>query len=59
MSLTPDDVFQVGQKSSLLTPVITLTGNKEVILQNLKSLDIDLYDKNGKFLYTLRKGEKK
>lgn len=59
MSITPDDVFQVGQKSSLLTPIITLAGDKKIILDNLKSLDIDLYDKNGQFLYTLRKGEKK
>jgi predicted Zn-dependent peptidase len=59
MSITPEDVFHVGQKSSLLTPIITLAGDKNIIIENLKFLDIDLYDKNGQFLYTLRKGEKK
>ena len=57
MEVTPDDVFQVGQNSALLTPIITLSGDKEIISNHLKSLSIDLYDLNGQYLSTLKKGD--
>lgn len=57
MEINPEDVFQVGEKSALLTPIITLAGDKEVIVNHLKSLSIDLYDLNGQYLSTLKKGD--
>jgi len=58
MRINPETVYQTGRKYPLLTPVIVIVGNSEVI-DFLKEFDeVHVYDTDGIYQYTITKGVK-
>jgi len=58
MIITPQKVFEIIKNSSLLSPAIIVVGDKNIIAQNLKDFDIEVYDTNGILQSSILKGEK-
>jgi zinc protease len=58
MSIDAEKVFNLPQKSSLLTPLVIIVGDKNILIEHLKELDeVNIYDKNGIFQYTIKGDE--
>ncbi len=50
-----DDVFKTVNKTSLLTPVVVIVGDKENLLDHLNNFEeVEIYDKNGVLLYKIK-----
>lgn len=53
--VNPDDVFKTVNKTSLLTPVVVIVGDKEKLKDHLNSFEkVEFYDKNGVLLYEIK-----
>jgi len=51
-----DDVFKTVNKTSLLTPVVVIVGDKEKLFDHLNSFEeVEFYDQNGNLLYKIKK----
>jgi len=58
MSIDSDKVFSLPQKSSLLTPVVVIVGDINILIEHLKELEeINVYDKSGTLQYTIKGDE--
>ncbi|MBN2245849.1 MAG: insulinase family protein [Candidatus Aminicenantes bacterium] len=58
MSIDAEKVFNLSPKSSLLTPLVIIVGDKNILIEHLKELDeINIYDKSGNFQYTIKGDE--
>jgi len=56
MFVNSDKVFEVAQKYPLLTPVIVLAGDKEVLLDHLSEFEsVEVYDNKGTYQYAIHK----
>ncbi len=50
-----DDVFKTVNKTSLLTPVVVIVGDKEKLMDHLTSFEeVEFYDRNGVLLYKIK-----
>ena len=51
-----EDVFKAVNKTSLLTPVVVITGDKEKLYDHLNNFDeVEFYDQNGNLMYKIKK----
>lgn len=58
MSIDAEKVFNLPQKKSLLTPVVIIVGDKNILIEYLKDLDeINIYDRSGALQYTIKGDE--
>jgi len=56
MLIDPDRVFQVAQKYPLLTPVVIIVGDKNVIIDHLINFDeVEIYNNKGILQYSIKK----
>jgi len=56
MLIDPDRVFQVAQKYPLLTPVVIIVGDKNVIIDHLTNFDeVEIYNNKGVLQYSIKK----
>jgi predicted Zn-dependent peptidase len=58
MLIDSEKVFEVAQKYPLLTPIIIVVGDKNVVIESLKEFEkVEVYNSKGILQYTLTKGE--
>ncbi len=57
MLISPENVFEIARRSSLQSPIVVVVGNIQALSPYLQEFDLEVYDTNGKFQYTIKKGE--
>jgi predicted Zn-dependent peptidase len=57
MLISPENVYELVRRSSLQTPVVVIVGDIQELSPYLQEYDLDVYDTNGDFQYTIKKGE--
>lgn len=57
MLISPENVYEIAHRSSLQTPVVVIVGNIEELSPYLQNFDLEVYDTNGEFQYTIKKGD--
>ncbi|MGD9345241.1 MAG: pitrilysin family protein [Candidatus Aminicenantes bacterium] len=57
MLISPENVYEIARRSSLQSPVVVIVGSIQELSPYLNEYDLEVYDKNGELLYTLKKGE--
>ena len=51
-----EDVFRTVNKTSLLNPVVVITGDKEKLYDHLNNFEeVEFYDQNGQLMYKIKK----
>jgi zinc protease len=57
MLISPENVYEISRRSSLQSPIVVVVGNIQELSPYLQDFDLEVYDTNGEFQYTIRKGE--
>jgi zinc protease len=57
MLISPENVYEVARRSSLQTSVVVIVGDIQELSPYLQDYDLEVYDTNGDFQYTIKKGE--
>lgn len=58
MGIDSEKVFSLPQKDSLLTPIVIIVGDINILIEHLKELEeINVYDKSGTLQYTIKGDE--
>ena len=57
MLISPENVYEIARQSSLQSPVVVVVGNIQELSPYLQEFDLEVYDTNGEFQYTIKKGE--
>jgi predicted Zn-dependent peptidase len=57
MLISPENVYEIARRSSLQSPVVVVVGNIQELSPYLQEFDLQVYDPNGEFQYTIKKGE--
>jgi len=57
MFISPENVFEIARRSSLHTPVVVVVGNFQELSPYLQDWDLEVYNTNGEFQYTIKKDE--
>ncbi|MGD8539253.1 MAG: insulinase family protein, partial [Candidatus Aminicenantes bacterium] len=57
MLISPENVYEIARRSSLQSPVVVIVGDIEELGPYLQEYDLEVYDTNGDFQYTIKKGE--
>jgi hypothetical protein len=57
MLISPENVFEIARRSSIQSPVVVVVGNIQELSSYLQEFDLEVYDTNGEFQYTIKKGE--
>lgn len=57
MLISPENVYEIARRSSLQSPIVVVVGNIQELSPYLQDFDLEVYDTNGEFQYTIRKGE--
>jgi hypothetical protein len=58
MLVSSERVFETARKYPLLTPVVIIVGDKNIIIDHIKEFDeVFVYDNQGILQYTIKKGE--
>jgi predicted Zn-dependent peptidase len=60
MLVSSERVFETARKYPLLTPVVVIVGDKNIIIDHIKEFkEVFVYDNKGILQYTIKKGEDK
>jgi predicted Zn-dependent peptidase len=57
MLISPENVYEIVRQSSLQSPVVVVVGNIQELSPYLQEFDLEVYDTNGEFQYTIKKEE--
>jgi zinc protease len=57
MLISPENVYEIARRSTLQSPVVVVVGNIQELSPYLQEFDLEVYDTNGEFQYTIKKGE--
>lgn len=57
MLISPENVYEIARRSSLRSPVVVIVGDIQALSPYLQEYDLEVYDANGDFQYTIKKGE--
>lgn len=57
MLISPENVYEIARRSLLQSPVVVIVGNIQEPSPYLQEFDLEVYDTNGEFQYTIKKSE--
>ena len=57
MLISPENVYEIARRSSFQSPIVVVVGNIQELIPYLQEFDLEVYDTNGEFQYTIKKGE--
>lgn len=57
MLISPENVYEIARRSSLQSPVVVIVGDIQALSPYLREYDLEVYDTNGDFQYSIKKGE--
>ena len=59
MQIDADKVFQTARKHPILTPVVVIVGDRDILLDHLSEFEeVEIYNNKGIFQYSMRKEKK-
>ncbi len=56
MHINSESVYEVAKNASLSTPVIVILGAIQILSEQLSDYELDVYNTNGEFQYTIKMG---
>ena len=56
MLINAENVYSIAKNASLSTPVIVIMGAIQILSEQLKDYELEIYDSNGELQYTIKKG---